>query len=234
MFNVRKPPFDDPDLRRAIAAAINPDDLAQAVYQGVANLGSTLFSPDSPFFSDATEPQGHDPALAKQLLDAYEAENGSPLKFTYSAFEASSSQLLGQYLQTAMAQFGVDVELKVGQGNATVTDVFSGNYEVVNWGINLGGEVEPQLSNFFRGGSKGNLIGMADPAVDAGLDAAAASPDPAVRRTNYQPLVDYFNTQVPFILVTHPNEGVIASPKVGGISQSAFGVLMTDGLTKSD
>jgi peptide/nickel transport system substrate-binding protein len=233
MFNVKKPPFDDPDLRRAVAAAINPQDLSQAVYQGHANLGGTLFADDSPFFSNATQPPVFDAAKAKQLFDAYAAKNGEPLSFTYSSFESSSSQLLGQYLQTALAQFGVKVDIKVGQGNATVTDVFSGNYEIVNWGINLGGEVEPQLSNFFHGGSKGNLIGMADPAVDAGLDKASASPDLAARKAGYQPLVDYFNTQVPFILVTHPNEGVIASPKVGGIVQSAFGALLTDGLTKS-
>jgi peptide/nickel transport system substrate-binding protein len=233
MFNVRKPPFDDADLRRAVAAAVNPQDLSQAVYQGHANLGSTLFSESSPFFSDATKPPTYDPATAKQLFDAYAAKNGKPLAFTYSSFESSSSQLLGQYLQTALAQFGVKVDIKVGQGNSTVSDVFAGNYAIVNWGINLGGEVEPQLSNFFHGGSPGNLMGMADAAVDAGLDKAAASPDPAVRKAGYQPLIDYFNTQVPFLLVTHPDEGVIASPKIGGIVQTAFGALLTDGLTKA-
>jgi len=74
---------------------------------------------------------------------------------------------------------------------------------------------------------------MADTAVDAGLDKASASSDLAARKTGYQPLVDFFNTQVPFILVTHPKEGVIASPKIGGIVQTAFGALLTDQLTKS-
>jgi peptide/nickel transport system substrate-binding protein len=230
MFNVTKPPFNDKDLRLALAAAIKPDDLNQAVYQGAGNLGQTLFAEDSPFFSKATTPQGYDPAKAKATFDAYAAKNGSPLSFTYSSFESSSSQLLGQYLQTALAQFGVKVDIKVGQGNSTVTDVFGGNYAVVNWGINLGGEPEPQLSNFFHGGSKGNLMGMSDPTVDAGLDKASASPDPAVRKTNYQPLVDYFNTQAPFVMTTHPHEGIVAQPKVQGIVQSAFGTMLTDGL----
>jgi hypothetical protein len=75
---------------------------------------------------------------------------------------------------------------------------------------------------------------MADATVDAGLDKASASPDLTVRQTNYQPLVDYFNTQAPFVLVTHPNEGIVAAPEVGGIVQSAFGVLLTDGLTVSN
>ena len=45
MFNVAKPPFDDPQLRVGVASAINLDDLNQAVYQGSANVGRHALRP---------------------------------------------------------------------------------------------------------------------------------------------------------------------------------------------
>ena len=232
-FNTTRPPFDDPDLRRAVAYAINPDDFNNAVYNGHANLGGTLFSPESPFFDDATEPAGYDPDKAQEIFDAYRERTGSDLTFTYASFQTASSQAVGQFLQAVLGEHGVKVNLEVADTATTAGKVFAKDYDVSNWGLNIGGEPEPQLSQFFTTGSSNNIMGFSDPEMDAALKAAATEVDPAARAEQYATVQRIFNEQVPFLLLNLPNEGLLTADNIGGVRLSSNGLLLTDELTVS-
>ena len=97
--------------------------------------------------------------------------------------------------------------------------------------VNLASEPEPQLSNFFLTASKGNLMGFTDPVADAGLKQATATADLAARKDGYAKLQTAFNQQVPFLLLNLPKEGIVASPKLGGVRLSSGGILMFDEMT---
>jgi peptide/nickel transport system substrate-binding protein len=231
VINTSRPPFDDPELRRALAHAINLDDFNNAVYDGHANQGNTLFSPDSPFFDPAAEPPSYDPDEAARIFDEYEAANGAPLAFRYNSFQSASSQAVGQFLQAVLGEYGVEVSIEVGDTSTAAGKVFAGDYDVSNWGLNLGCEPEPQLSQFFTGGLDSNLSRISDPAFDAALAAGATVTDQDERIAAYADVQSLYYELMPFVLLNLPNEGVLSAPGVGGIRLSSNGVLLTDELT---
>ena len=177
LFNTKKAPFDDPELRKALAYAIKPEDFNNAVYNGHAAVGGNLFSQDSPWYDASAAPPAYDPEKATKIFEAYEAAHGSPLQFTYNSFQSASSQAVGQYLQAALGEYGVEVEVDVADAATAATKVYSGEFDVSNWGLTIGGEPEPDLSQFFLGGLPGNLSGIADPSLDEALTLAASTTD---------------------------------------------------------
>jgi peptide/nickel transport system substrate-binding protein len=232
MFNNKRAPFNDASLRVAVGEAINEDDMNNVVFSGQDKIGRNMFATNSPFYSSATKPPEYNPADAKKLIDAYKASHGGgPITFTFDTFTVSTSQALAQFVQSVLKPYGVNVNIEVGDTNATVAKVQSGNYDMTHWGLNLGAEPEPQLSLFFTGGSAGNYSGFSNPEMDAGLTLASSTTDLATRKTGYAEVQKVFNAQVPYLQLALPTEGVIANPKVGGIRLSSNNILMTDELT---
>lgn len=230
-FNTSRPPFDDPEMRRAVGLAINPEDFNNAVYDGQANIGRTLFSADSPFFDGTTEPVAYDPDEAKRIFDEYRERTGEDITVTYASFQSASSQAVGQFLQAVLGEYGVEVVLDVADTSTTAGKVFAGEYDISNWGLNIGGEPEPQLSQFFQTGSSNNIMRFSDPEMDAALQAAASEVDPAARAEHYAIVERVFNEQVPFLLLNLPNEGMLTADNIGGVRLSSNGLLLTDELT---
>jgi peptide/nickel transport system substrate-binding protein len=233
LFNTKKPPFDDPELRKAIAYAINPEDFNNAVYDGHATVGGFLFSHDSPWFDPSAKPPAYDAERATAIFEAYEAENGSPLKFTYNSFQSASSQAVGQYLQAALGQFGVEVTVDVADAATAATKVYTGEFHVSNWGLTIGGEPEPDLSQFFLGGLPGNLSGIADPRLDAALEVAGSSTDEKERKAAYADVQHAYYDVLPFLLLNQPGEGLLHAKDVIGVRLTSNGTLMTDQLARS-
>jgi peptide/nickel transport system substrate-binding protein len=69
-FNCAKPPFDDVNLRRAIAVAINKRDLLDVVYRGAASIARNPLPPSLPGHNDAIPdvfPRSHAPTLSRPL-----------------------------------------------------------------------------------------------------------------------------------------------------------------------
>ncbi|HLS89413.1 MAG TPA: ABC transporter substrate-binding protein [Sphingobacteriaceae bacterium] len=67
--NMRRPPLNDVVVRRAIAHAIDRDEIILSLFQGYMLPLAEFVPPASPFFNPDTEVPEYDPELAKQILD---------------------------------------------------------------------------------------------------------------------------------------------------------------------
>lgn len=67
--NMRRPPLDDLVIRRAIAHAIDRDEIILSLFQGYMLPLAEFVPPASPFFNPDTDVAYYDPELAKQILD---------------------------------------------------------------------------------------------------------------------------------------------------------------------
>ncbi|MEX1045780.1 MAG: ABC transporter substrate-binding protein [Chthoniobacterales bacterium] len=68
-WNLRRPMFQDPLVRRALAHAVNIDQMIRYVLYGYGTQSTGIFTPEMWFFDPNVPPIPYDPERAKELLD---------------------------------------------------------------------------------------------------------------------------------------------------------------------
>lgn len=118
------PPYTtlaDPDVRRAMAMAIDRDQLVKGVLEGYATTINTV-NPPSVLgrYADRVRGIAHDPRGAAALLDSagwrvgpggVRMKNGKPLTLTMIIQSGSIEPEVAQYVQAQLAQVGIEVRL---------------------------------------------------------------------------------------------------------------------------
>lgn len=105
-FNTQRPPFDNPDVRRALAAAIDKNTLLEAVYFDSATRAKTLLPAASWAFQNDADDTAYNPVLARKLLaDAGIAPGFSmtiwamPVERAYNPNATKMAELIQRYLR---------------------------------------------------------------------------------------------------------------------------------------
>ncbi len=68
-WNLRRPLFQDPRVRRALAHAVNVDQMVRYVLYGYGVQSTGIFTPEMWFFNPRVRPFAYDPDEAQRLLD---------------------------------------------------------------------------------------------------------------------------------------------------------------------
>jgi len=84
IFNVDRPPFDQPEFRQAIAYALDRQQIAERVTPGNVTVGNPgVIPPGSPWYNPDVPQYPYDPARARALLDTLGLRaNGSAMRVT--------------------------------------------------------------------------------------------------------------------------------------------------------
>jgi peptide/nickel transport system substrate-binding protein len=133
--NTTKAPMSNVNFRRALAYALNPSAIAQAVYGGIAapstptGLLPTLKS--AGYVDAAVEKQDgatYNPATAKQLL-AKSGYNGQTL--TLEAPQGWSDwNTAQQVIEQELAAVGIKIQVTMPSSNQRTADLTNGNYDL--------------------------------------------------------------------------------------------------------
>ena len=111
--NVEKKPLDDPRVRRAIAMALDVDQIVLAGYNGLAPVARALIQPEVLGHWDGAPAPKRDLDGARRLL----AEAGVPNpKLKLTLLNTPAFQTMGLVAQAQLKQAGVDLQLDVRDG----------------------------------------------------------------------------------------------------------------------
>lgn len=105
-FNTQRPPFDNPDVRRALASAIDKNTLLEAVYFDSATRAKTLLPAASWAFQNDADDTAYNPVLARQLLANAGVKEGfsmtiwaMPVERAYNPNATKMAELIQRYLR---------------------------------------------------------------------------------------------------------------------------------------
>ena len=108
--NMARKPLDNVKVRKAIAHAINVDQIVQFVGVGVGPKGCSVV-PSGYFGEDCTWTYKYDPTLSKKLLVEAGFQNGLTLSTVVSS--NSAQQPIMEVIQAQLAEVGIDMQMKV-------------------------------------------------------------------------------------------------------------------------
>ena len=113
-FNTQRPPFDNPDVRHALAAAIDKNTLLEAVYFDSATRAKTLLPAASWAFQNDADDTAYNPMLARKLLSDAGVKPGfsmtiwaMPVERAYNPNAHKMAELIQRYLRDV----GVDATI---------------------------------------------------------------------------------------------------------------------------
>jgi len=231
LFNMKRPPFDDPRARRALSLAIDKEALTKIVFEGAVPPPRGLFAAASTQIDQAAVPTPLPDtkaaaALAKELTDA-----GKPLDFTLVMPQSTNSAKVAEYLQQQWDLIpGVHVKIEILDINTLIAKTLvARDYQAFYY--NLATPGEPVLWNSLHSTSSGNFMGYSSPAADEALAASRTATTPEALKAAYTRLAQAFAADVPLIPLQESISYVYAKPgRFAGLELTNAGAILMDRL----
>jgi peptide/nickel transport system substrate-binding protein len=218
-FNFDKAPFDDRRMREALVRGIDLNALAATQFRSRMTRADGYFGADSPYQTAEAEAAWptYDPERAKQLVQEYVAQGGSAT-VQYKTTNAPNRVAFAEFLQAQMAAIGITLQpqfFDLAQYSSRV--VQSQDFQIAGW---VGGPVDapyPAATNLLHTGGNANYGGYSNPQMDALLDQATASSDPAERTRLYQQVQLLANEDLAVAFYSRGYLSTITRPEVKGV-----------------
>jgi peptide/nickel transport system substrate-binding protein len=184
-FNVTRPPFDNADLRKAVALAINRPVIERVISRGQGVVSQGLKPPSSLAYDKSIKGHGYDVAAAKA---AYQ-KSGHKGPITLVVIQRDPDTQIAQMLQAMLKEAGIELKIEVLERQAWLDKVLGKTYQV---GILRASIPRPDpdltFSNFYGKNAKQNYSGFQNERIDALVDEARRESDPEMRRKAYAEL----------------------------------------------
>jgi ABC-type transport system substrate-binding protein len=211
-------PFNDPNVRRAAAMAINRSQYVKVIDEGILPESNGLFVPGSPYYSKTPFPS-YNPSEAKRLITAAQRKAGGPITATLGTTNSPAAIRAQEYIQQAWQQVGMKVTNTSVEQNDLINDALAGKYEALEW--RQFGAVDPDLNYIFwssttvsTGPLSINMAHNADPQIEAALLKGRSSTNAAVRAAAYRTVNKRLAIDVPYIWTDRAVWAVISKPSV--------------------
>lgn len=189
-FNCTKPPFDDPNIRRAFTMAVDKDRIISIIYRDMVQKAVGFLPPGIPGYNDSLTGLSLDVAKAKQFIAASKYGDASklpPITLTTSGLGG----LVSSYLEALVTQWkdnlGVEVKIRQLEPEQFLYHLAQEKDEVYDMGW-VADYPHPQnfLEILFRSGSDNNYGGYSNRDVDVLLEKAGVEKDTGTSLTLYR------------------------------------------------
>jgi peptide/nickel transport system substrate-binding protein len=180
--NVRRPPFDDLRVRRAVDLAIDRDEFIKVFEGGKGGVALAGAFPDTFTQEEIRGILRYDLEESKRLLAEAGYSDGLDLEFFMSTRYGQNYVAQAELFQAQLAKVGIRLTLKSFQHPEYLTLTRGNTFDLTFRGKGVSGDVDSYVRAVFLTGEGRNYSGIEDPELDAVLKAQAQEPDPAKRR----------------------------------------------------
>jgi len=192
--NVRKAPLNDVRIRKAIALSIDRDAYSKTFSAG---KGQPAVVGAAPGFFNADEVKSftkYDPAQAKQLVAAAGYPNGLDIEMHYPGTDRGQSYIaVLEFIQAQLKIANINVNLESFDSPTFGKRQRSGDFQLDFEAKPVVGDIDGYVYYNWYSKSVGNFGGVADPKLDALLDAQRAELDSKKRDDLLRQIAQYIN-----------------------------------------
>ena len=222
--NYNSETISDPNVRQAIAYAIDAEAITQAAYFGYAETATAILNPNLTYSDADTIPVNeYDPEKAKELLASAGYGEGE-LSLTLVIDTRTDVTSVGTMIKSFLSDVGIDCEVVTGDKTS-----MSGSYyaDGTNYDIFVGTwycatpDVDSQIFTTFHSannGATGGYVWMHRDEIDSLIEEARASTDPQERQELYSQLQQYVYENKWWVPISYyiDNWGVTAGIDISG------------------
>ena len=215
-FNLRKQPFDNVKVRKAISYAINADDIISAVFRNSVTKANSLIGPKVFGYSDKPAFNTFDIAKAKELLKEAGYPNGFKTKIWIN--DNPTRRDIAVILQDQLKQIGIDAEIETLEWGAYLEGTARGEHEmfILGW-VTVPGDPDyglfPLLHPSSFGGA-GNRAFYDNPQVSKLLEEARNTIDPDKRKELYEQVQLIVQEELPYYVICFQSQNIAMKKSV--------------------
>ncbi len=197
-FNLQNPDFigTNPEFRKAVAMAINKEEMVIAAWDGYAQVSTSMMCRDMGYYADI-KGISYDPEGAQAIFDKLGC-NGMTIHLVTS--DASHRVKMAENFQSQMAKYGITITVEYMQNSAltelNTSDGTTSGVEMYIASWTPGKNADYMFRNPIHSQGGRNYSHLADPEIDALIDAAAGETDTAKRAEMYLELQEKLTCEI--------------------------------------
>ncbi|MEK7247798.1 MAG: peptide ABC transporter substrate-binding protein [Chloroflexota bacterium] len=225
-FNVDREPLNDPDVRRALAMAIDKEFLTDNLYKGLLNPANGILPPEMPGFNENLDGVTFDAEAASDLLDSTgKKDELDGIKILTAGQGAAPDDVLQAITAMWEQNLGISVEVEQEDFGLLQSDLQDKNFDMFSIGW-IADYPDPQnfLEIKFHSGSSNNDTGYSNPDVDDLLDQASGDVDAQERIDLYQQAEQLIVDDQPWIPLFYGTSSILVKPDVKGYEAAPFAI----------
>lgn len=219
--NLSRPPFDNLELRQALAHATDRDSIKQVAFQGAASVTGQPITLGWAHDAGYDYPLAYDMAAAKRLSAGASASG----VLTFVTPNREPDLTIGQIAFNNYSQLGLKVEPQTVPADSWYADVKSGKtyWSTVSWALRA--DPDGLLRQLFHSKGSSNTTNFKDPKVDQLLDEAAVILDPDGAREKYFEIARRVVDSAPYAYMAQADQEAANVPDLGGVQLYGDGIL---------
>ena len=225
--NTRHPNLLRPELRKALSAAIDRQDLVKQVYKGQFDIATTILPPGMPGYTPQNKSADKDPQLAHGLLDRYRDAKGmvGPELEIVSAFKTPRVEKEFEIIKKSWAAIGITVNVKyIGGWKDFEAYLRSDAVQIFRyaWFADMP-DPDSFLYSLFASESPNNFMKFKDSSIDSMLLTARGIVAPVKRADMYRQIEADILAAAPLIPLFYMSVDQVYQPCVKSVNVSALG-----------
>jgi peptide/nickel transport system substrate-binding protein len=223
--NNARPPLNNPTLRRAIAASIDPARVLRDAQQagvpgeGVVVPGSWAYEP--PEDAGVAIPLASLWAGSQWPMEpsGFRERGGTPLRLELVTNGEPERLAMAQAIARQLEEQGVTVEIVAQSAQRVISDYLRpGTYELALFGWEAGADPDPYTGWHTSQIAAGNVAGFSDAEADVLLEVARTTLDVAERKELYRLFAERFEELGASRVIAYPQRVYLHPERLSGLS----------------
>jgi len=237
-FNLTRAPFNDVRVRRAMAYAIDKQEIIKGVLMGLGEEATGPYKPGTRWYNPNVQRYPYDPDKARALLkeagytdgngDGVVDKGGEPLSFTIITNQGNPlREKTLQIIQERLKAVGVQAKIRVIEWTSFLKNyVDKGDFDAVLLGWNITQDPDNHTvwhsSNAVKGGL--NFIYYKNQEVDRLLEEGRSTFNEEERRKAYFKFQEILASDQPYVFLYVPYSLPVVSSRIHGIVPAPAGI----------